>query len=137
MLWVLALPNWLKVAAASAVVIGVLQLQHWWTVRSLRGEITDLTQALALEKAATADLKVGLSDVQANRDTLTSRLREQGRAVEQWQVRAKLAESAAALAATRATQAGRAQSEALRAPTTTVAPGHEALNEWLRMRLQP
>ena len=94
--FLLGLPATFKVALVGLVLVGALQARHWWQVRGLEREIATLTQALDQERTANADLRVGLSDVQANRDTLASRLREQGRAIDLLQARAKQAESAAA-----------------------------------------
>lgn len=129
---VIGLPNWLKVAMAGAVVIGVLQVRHVIQVRALERQVSTLTADLKIEQTANAQLRVGLADVSANRDMLASRLREQSRAIELLQVRAKEAESASALLATRALAAGRKASEALRAPTSTITPGHEGMNRWLQ-----
>ena len=132
--FMLGLPATVKIALVGLALVCALQARHWWQMRGLEREIATLTQALYQERTANADLRVGLSDVQANRDTLASRLREQGRAIDLLQARAKQAESAAALAAARALEAGRRASEALRAPTTTVSPGHDAMNTWLQER---
>lgn len=130
----LGMPTWVKAAIAGAALLGLLQVRHWWEVRGLEKQIATLTDERDAERTANAALRVSLSEVQANRDTLESRLREQGRAIELLQVTAKAAESKAALASARAIAAGRKASEALRAPTTSVPPGHGAMNEWLRIR---
>ena len=135
MVWLLALPSWIKAAAVGVVIIGALQVAHWIKVRGLEKQMERLEVNLPLEKAATADLRIAVSDVSANRDKLESRLREQNSAIDNLQVRAKASESRAALLATRLLQVGTKQAEELRLPTTTVPPGHEAMNNWLQNRL--
>ena len=132
--FMLGLPAAFKVALVGLVVVGALQARHWWQVRGLEREIATLTQALNQERTANAQLRVGLADVQANRDTLASRLREQSQAIEILSARARGAEAAAALSATRVLEAGRKLSEALRASSgpARVAPGHAAMNDWIQ-----
>lgn len=129
---VLGLPSWLKVAIVSIALIGVINVRHWFIERGLRKEIATVTQALKTEKAATAELRVAVADVSANRDQLQARIREQNRAIELLQAQARQADARAALAATRALQAGHVVSEALRAPDTHVPPGHAAMNLWFQ-----
>jgi|SRR3990167_5217050 len=132
--FLLGLPATFKVALVGLVLVGALQARHWWQVRGLEREIATLTQALDQERTANADLRVGLSDVQANRDTLASRLREQGRAIDLWQVRAQASDARASVLATRLLREGAARAADLRAPETRVQPGHAAMNEWLQNR---
>ena len=136
MSWLLLLPAWIKVAIGSLAVIGVLQVRHWMEVRSLKGQITELTQGLDREKAVTVELRVAVSEVQRNRDQLTAEIRRQNDAITRLTLTATAAESKAALAAARALESGRKLSEALRAPTSTVPPGHDAMNTYLRERFQ-
>jgi len=135
MVWLLALPNWIKVAVAGVAVIGVLQVTHWIKVRGLDSQIERLEVELALEKGAVADLRIAVSDVSANRDKLTATIREQNAAVEQMRVEARQAETAANLRVARAIRAGEEEARKLRLPTSTVPPGHAAMNDWLRSRV--
>lgn len=134
MTWLLMLPNWIKVAIVGAVVVGVLQVRCWWEVRGLNDRIERLEVALALEKGATADLRVALSDVQGNRDKLVATIEDQNASIELMKVEARRAEVAADLRVARATALAKEAARDLRAPTTRVAPGHAAMNQWLQER---
>lgn len=135
MLWILALPSWAKAAIIGGVLFAGFQVQHWWTVRGLREDIAELTQNLNLERAAMAELRVALIDVQSNRDKLEAVIRQQNDAIELLQARARQVEASANLRVARAVRAGEEAARQLRATTTRVPPGHEAMNLWLRERL--
>lgn len=135
----LGLPTWLKAAIAGIALLGVLQVRHFWEVRGLKAQIATLTAERDAERAATVELRVGLSDVQANRDMLAARMREQSRAIDLQQAHARQADAQSALAAARVVAVGRQLSEALRATTAVrplVAPGHEAMNRWLQEQFE-
>src|SRR3990167_1097882 len=106
--FMLGLPATVKIALVGLALVCALQARHWWQMRGLEREIATLTQALDQERTANADLRVGLSDVQANRDKLASRLREQGRAIDLWQGRGQGSDARASVLATRLLREGAA-----------------------------
>lgn len=125
------IPGWLKVALLGGILIGGLQVKHWWETRSLNNQITELTHLLDQERVASAELRAAVSDVSANRDTLVSRIREQNSAIEGMKVQAKQEETAAVSRALRAVREGERSAAALRSTTTNVAPGHNNMNRWM------
>lgn len=134
--FLLGLPATFKVALVSLALVGALQVRHWIQVRGLEREIATVTQALDREKAATADLRVAVSDVQANRDRLSAAIREQNDSIALMQAAAKAAASAADARVARALRQGVEEAAGLRRPETRVPPGHAAMNEWLVERFR-
>lgn len=118
-----AMPSWMKVGLAMAAVVGVLQLQHWWTVRGLNNAIKDVRFELASEKASNANLRIGVS--------------EQNRAIERTTSTIKIIQAEAAKEAIQVTLEGERTSEALREEKSNpVEPGYEAMNEWLASQFE-
>jgi septal ring factor EnvC (AmiA/AmiB activator) len=134
MVWLMALPGWIKALAGAAVVIGMLQLQHWWTVRDLRKDIAKLEQALKDAQTEAAQFRVALADVQANRDRLESTIKTQNATIDAMSLRARQIEAAANLRVARALAVGKEEAAKLRLPTTTVKPGHQQMNAWIAER---
>lgn len=128
---ILGLPTWLKAALVGAALLGAVQVQHWWEVRGLNNQIKNLTMELGQEKVANAELRIAVSDVSANRDKLVSTIKEQNGAIELLRADGQRLSAEASLRVTRAFERGRAVSEGLRSPTSTVPPGHAGMNEWL------
>lgn len=116
-------------------VFGVREFQHWREVRGLEQQIVELTQQRDAETRAKLEITAALSDITANRDALQNRIREQNDAITALQQARTAEQRVAALAAVRALQKGREEAAALRAPESTVPPGHAALNAWLCTRL--
>jgi hypothetical protein len=127
---------WLQIGAvAVALLIGYLKLQHAREVRQLKGEIAAVTQQLQAERTARLKAENVALEYRNNRDNLAADLRRQSDAVGRLSIELKAAEQASTVTALRALERGRAEAEALRQPTSTVAPGHEAMNEWLKARV--
>lgn len=132
--WLLAKPLVL-LGLGAVLVLGVRETQHFFTIRSLRGDITRLEMVLDQERTAAAAFKVALATVESNRATLESIIREMNARLDTLQARARQVEAAANLRVARALRAGEAQAAALRAETTRVPPGHAAMNQWLTERI--
>jgi hypothetical protein len=121
-------------AVIGALVFGIREFQHWREVGGLEKQIAELTSQRNDQERQKLEFKAALSDVTANRDALAADLRRQNDAVGLLQLKAKEQETVASLAAVRAFNQGRAAAEALRQPTTVIAPGHEPMNTWLAER---
>lgn len=135
MMWMLALPNWIKAAAVGVALIGVLQVRHWWTVRGLHKEIAELTQDLEHEKAASAELRVALADLTTNQEKLKADIAKQNTAIASLTAQARVMESRATAASLRALRASEAAAAALREPDVVrLPPGQAAMNSWLSER---
>lgn len=133
--WLLALPAALKVAIGGLVLLVALQVGHWWQVRGLRNQIEDLTVSLDKERAASAQLRVSLSDLERNRDELADEIAKQSAAIAEIQVRAtQQAQRARADALAQIRAAERRAEELRNVATSTVPPGHDNMNAWLVSR---
>lgn len=119
-----------------ALVFGVREFQHWRETNRLEGHLTAVGLQRDAEERAKLEFKAALSDVTANRDQLAAEVRRQNEAIGLLQLKAKEHETAASLAAVRAFNQGRAAADALKEPTTTVEPGHAAMNGWFDERLK-
>lgn len=131
-----ALPMWVKVGAAAGLIIGVLELRHWWTTRDLKRDLAKQELALkttqeAAAKAA-ADAAQQLEREAANREAQQAAIERQNSQINSISARARQAESTAALAALRVSEEGRLIADALRDKSTTVPIGFEAMNEWIQ-----
>lgn len=125
----------LLVGLTSALTIGWLQWSHSREVGRLEKDIAAITAQRDTEARQKLEFKAALSDVTASRDHLAAEVRRQNDAIGAMQRAAEQRATEASLAAVRAFNQGRASAEALRQPTTTVAPGHDAMNEWLKARV--
>lgn len=132
----LLLPSWIKVAIGAVLVVGVLQVAHWWQVRGLRDTIEDLTQALDKERVATAELKVGISDLMKNRDELADTIAKQSASIAAIERRSQQAQQRARADALSAIRAAERRAEELRLPASLIAPGHAEMNAWLSERFK-
>ena len=103
--WLLARPIVL-VGIGAVALLGVRELQHFFEVRGLRKDISELNVALDKEKIATAEFRVALANVEANRDKLESTIREMNERLDAMNARARQIESAANLRVARAIRAG-------------------------------
>lgn len=133
---ILGLPNWLKMSIGAILLLGVIQVRHELKVRGLKKQITELTQSLDKEKAATAELKIAVADITANRDKLVETVKSQNSRIEGIQVEAKRSEAAAVARALRTITAGEAISRELRSPETVVVPGNDGMNKWLEVTFE-
>ncbi len=133
-----ALPAWVKVGAAAGLLIGVLELRHWWTTRDLKRDIAKQEQLLkqTQEEAAKAEAQRQLHAAQEeqNRLELESQIASQNARISAAAARARQAETAAALATMRAIKDGQDAADALRDPASKVPVGYEAMNLWTRER---
>jgi hypothetical protein len=96
-----------SIAGVVLLGFGGLLAQDFFEDRGFRNEITRL--------------KATIAEMNARLDTMNARARQ--------------IESAANLRVARALRAGEEAAAALRAETTRVPPGNEAMNSWLRERL--
>ena len=133
---ILGLPNWLKMSIGAILLLGVIQVRHGLEVRGLKKQIASLTQSLDKEKAATAELKIAVADITANRDKLVETVKTQNSRIEGIQVEAKRSEAAAVARALRTITAGEAVSRELRSPETVVVPGNDGMNKWLKVTFE-
>jgi hypothetical protein len=121
----------------AGVLAGVSTIHHRIVVDGgMRKTITSLQQDIASHDVTIATLHRDIAQERLNVGTLTARVREQNNAIALMQLRATEADTAASLAAVRAFNQGRSAADALRAPTTTVAPGDAAMNGWLVERFK-
>lgn len=122
--------------AVIAGAVGVIGLYgaYRWQIRGLNNQIEKQTVALAIERGATAELRIGLSVSDASIAKLESTIRNQNASIELMAIRTKRAEAAATASALRALRAGAEVAATLRAPTTRVKPGYVEMNSWLTER---
>lgn len=132
-----AIPTRVKLAIGvglvAAIASGVLYWRHTRQVNALRDEIVTLTQQRDAEHVRAVEFEGALRSMTANRDLMASRVADQNRQIEQLQVTRKLVEQTASLAAVRVIESGKATITELRAPTTAIKPGHEAMNQFTEM----
>lgn len=128
------LPSSLKVGLVvglvSAGLFGIFQWRHTREVGGFRKDLAAATQQRDAEHVRAVEFEGALRSMTANRDLMASRVADQNRQIEQLEVTRRLIEQTASLAAVRVVQSATAAADELRAPTTTVKPGHEPMNEW-------
>lgn len=117
MAFLLATPTWLKVTLGALLLVGILQFQHWRTVRNLNEQLDNITAQLEQERINTANLKAGIE--------------RQNAAVRSLQARTRQLSAESALNANRALQLGDAVSSLLRSEKTDVPSGPKGMNDWL------
>lgn len=132
--WAKALPTWVKVGAAAGLLIGLLEVKHWWTTRDLRRDLAKQEELLKKSQEETARQAVDLQREAANRQRLEDVNARQNARINDIAVRAKQAEAAAALATMRVLKESQEAADALRDTSTTVPVGDVAMNEWLKQR---
>lgn len=130
------LPASFKVAGVAVLLMGALEVKHWWTVRGLRKQVAAQMQTIKDERAANAELRSAVSDQNVTITTLTARLKEQSSAILIWQAKAKASDANAAKKAVDAVRAGENAAEAIRSGHTHLEPGHAAVNQALCERFQ-
>lgn len=132
------LPTWVKVGAAAGLLIGVLELRHWWTTRDLKRDLAKQEEVLkqTQEEAAkaAAERQLHAQQEEQNRMALEAEIDRQNARIRENATRARQAETAAALATLRMIKEGQAEADALRDPATTVPVGAEPMNVWLKQR---
>lgn len=131
-----ALPLSAYLAIGVVGFIGIREWQHSRAVDRLEQDVAAMTSQRDAELRGKLEYQAALSDVTANRDALAQDIRRQNDAIAKLQTDLQATERAASLAAVRALQKGRESAEALRHPTSTVLPGHAALNDWLAERVK-
>lgn len=135
-----AMPMWVKVGAGMGLLMGLMQLTHWWNTRDLKRDLARQEQALkatqeeAAKAAATAQQQ--LEREAANREAQQAAIDRQNAQITNISARARQAESTAALAALRVSEEGRLIADALRDKSTTVPVGYEAMNAWQEQRFR-
>lgn len=133
---VVSWPAWVHVGLLSAVLFVGMQWKHTREVHQLEAQIAGYEQTIQSKDASIANLHISVTQERLNVSTLTAQVREQNHAILLMQAKAKEAETEASIAAVRAFNDGRAAAEKLRQPTTTIAPGHAAMNDWLAERVK-
>lgn len=110
--------------------VGVREWQHARSVNALREDLA----AVAVERDAAntraGEFKNEVGRVEANRNEWKQKSELQSAEIAQLQVTRQLVQQAAALAAVRTLEAGKATTADLLSPTTTVKPGHEGMNKF-------
>lgn len=99
-------------------------------------DVAALTLQIKDEQLKAKNEETARRIVETNRADLQRTLDSQSAEIAKMAITAQAAQASAVAAALRAVEAGHAQAEELRQPTTTVAPGHVPLNEWLQKRLE-
>lgn len=132
------LPMWVKVGAAAGLLIGVLELRHWWTTRDLKRDLAKQEETLkkTQEEAAKAAAvyQQNAEREEANRKEQQAAIDKQNQRINAVAARAREAESNAALAAFRVSEEGRLIAEALRDKSSPVPAGPEGMTRWLEQR---
>lgn len=131
----LARPS-LLIGCLGLLVFGGREIHHWREHRADRSALASLERQRDEQARQKLEFRAALSDVTANRDMLVRRLTEQNNAIQALQSARQAEAKEAELAAVRALQRGRIEAMSLRAPTTQIAPGHQAMNEWLAERVK-
>jgi septal ring factor EnvC (AmiA/AmiB activator) len=124
-----------SIAGVVLLGFGGLLAQDFFEDRGFRNEITRLQQELRNEVQANAGLRLAVSAHETSLEKLKATIAEMNARLDTMNARARQIESAANLRVARALRAGEEAAAALRAETTRVPPGNEAMNSWLRERL--
>lgn len=134
MLFLRALPLWVKVGAGMGLLLGVMQLMHWWNTRDLKRDLESTRQELKQTQQEAAGREIAIQQAEVNRQTLEAEIENQNRRINGIASQARQAQATAALAAMREIQAGKVAAEELRKPTTDVEAGPEGMNAYLDER---
>ncbi len=86
-------------------------------------------------EAEMSELRAQVGTLQAGAAEMKGTVDKQNQEIDAIEAKARQIATNATLAAVRQMQQGQAAAEALRAPTTTVKPGADDMNAWLRERL--
>lgn len=125
---------WVKVAIGAVAVIGLLQLQHWWTTRDLRRDLAKQEQLLKTtqEEAAKASAEAARNAEreEANRKDQQAAIDQQNARIRNMAATVRQAEAAATIAAMRVLTESRTAADALLDASSPVPVGYEALNDW-------
>lgn len=136
-----ALPMWVKVGAGMGLLMGVMWVSNWWNTRGLKAALAETklelktTQEEAAKDKALRELHA--QQEENNRLELESQIQQQNSRISAAAARARQAETAAALATTRAIEEGRLIADALRDRSSTVPVGPDGMNSYLTQRFGP
>ena len=86
-------------------------------------------------EAAISELRAQIGTLTASGEKMAGEIQNQNHEIDRIEAKAKQIATNASLAAIRQIQQGQAAADALRAPTSTVPPGANEMNAWLRERL--
>lgn len=136
LLFLKALPLWVKVGAGMGLLLGLMQVVNWWNTRDLKRDLVTAKQELKATQEASARTALDLQREADNRAALEEVNKRQNAQIKDIATRARQAEAAAALATIRQIKDGEAAADALRQPTTTVPVGTQAMNRWLTERFK-
>lgn len=137
---VAALPMWIKVGAGMGLLMGIMWVSNWWNTRDLKRDLAATQQQLKTTQEEAAKDKA-LRELHAkqeenNRLELEASIEQQNSRISAAAARARQAETAAALATTRAIEEGRLIADALRDRSSTVPVGPEGMNAWVSQRFR-
>lgn len=133
-----AAPLWLKVGAGMGLLMGTMWVFNWWNTRDLKRDLANTKQELKTTQEEAAKDKA-LRELHAkqeenNRLELEASIEQQNSRISAAAARARQAETAAALATTRAIEEGRLIADALRDRSSTVPVGYDGMNSWTKQR---
>lgn len=125
--------GWLAIGLAGIVAGAAWYHRH--EIGQREKEITSLTQQVKDEQLKVKNEENARLIVEKNRERLVFEVMMQNEMIEHLALEKRRVEQAGAAAAVRALARGRAEAEALRAPTSTVPSGAPGMNAWLASRI--
>jgi len=114
------LPSWLKTAMVMGVVLLAFEVKHRFETKKLNDQLVTLSNQLKTEQLNNARMQIGIE--------------QQNAAIAQVSAQSKRIAADAATRALRVLKAQQATSAELKSPQTTVKPGADAMNEWMRSK---
>ena len=111
-------PAWIKTGLVMGLLLVVFEVKHRWETKKLNDQIVTLSESVKTEQLNNARLQIGVE--------------QQNAAIGQLSAQSKRIAADAATRALRVLKAEQATSAQLKSPQTTVKPGADAMNEWMR-----